>query len=97
MIWDLTEERIKGFEYANEPERLQVPEPKHWVFEGRHTNHDIRVTPAGLVCDCAAFWRSCEIPYGGWCRHTIAAERILERRSAITLPVRVDSPQPACA
>ncbi|HIE37811.1 MAG TPA: hypothetical protein EYH30_09285 [Anaerolineales bacterium] len=78
MTWYLDRERIKGLAYAREPHRLQRVAPTRFIFEGHHSRHRLTLAGVGLVCkDCAVYWSTCILPYGGWCRHTIAAERIL--------------------
>lgn len=78
MYWNAYDERIKGFTYAEEPHRLRIITPNLMVFDGRHSLHFLLfVEGRGWACDCEAYWRNCVLPYGGWCRHTIAAERIL--------------------
>jgi hypothetical protein len=78
MIWYLAEEHIKGLAYAQEPHRLRQIAPTQFTLEGHHSRHCLTLTDVGLVCDdCAVYWSTCILPYGGWCRHTIAAEQIL--------------------
>lgn len=77
MYWDAYDERIKGFVYAEQPHRLRQIAPDLFVFEGRHSWHLLRFDNSRWVCYCDAYWRHCVLPYGGWCRHTVAAERIL--------------------
>lgn len=78
MYWDMYDERIKGFDYAREPHRLRVIASDLVALEGHHSWHFLELADGcGWVCDCHTYWKNCEIPYGGWCRHTIAVERIL--------------------
>jgi len=75
MLWDQIEERIKGWEYATQPERLAIQNNGTLRFCGNHRFHTLTLSVDGWTCDCEAFRRFLSL--GGWCRHTLAAGRIL--------------------
>jgi hypothetical protein len=89
MYWDTIEERIKGFAYAKEPQRLYLVTANQAIFEGRHEMHILLYVNGVWTCDCAAYESLKALPGDSWCRHTIAVERILEALEAgVCLPVR---------
>jgi len=78
MLSDQIEERLKGFAYAHEPGRVIVFDEAHATFHGRHSVHTLRLYAGGWRCDCR-MWHALQHAYGtGWCRHSLALERILE-------------------
>ena len=85
MLWDQVEERIKGFIYAAQPDRLTIENGGNLIFQGNHRPHLIMPTANGWICDCETFWRF--LPLGGWCRHMWAAERILTALNSGTAQV----------
>jgi hypothetical protein len=89
MFWDTIEERIKGFAYATEPQRLLLVAEDQAIFEGGHESHILLCVDGTWTCDCKAYAASCRLPGGDWCRHTVALERILAALAAgVHLPVR---------
>ena len=76
MFSDTLEERIKGILYSREPWRLIAIDGYLAVFLGKHRKHIILFVDGECQCNCAA-WRQAVIGHGGWCRHTIACQRIL--------------------
>ena len=89
MFWDAIEERIKGLTYATEPHRLLLVAENQVIFEGRQEKHILLYVDGSWTCDCRAYWALCVLPGGGWCRHSIAAERILDALAdGACLPVR---------
>ncbi len=78
MLSDQIEERIKGLAYAHEPGRVILFDGERATFHGRHSVHTLRLYADGWLCDCG-MWSALQHAYGtGWCRHTLAVERILE-------------------
>jgi len=75
VLFDQLEERIKGFAYAAQPERLTILDNGYLVFSGHHRDHLLALTADGWTCDCETFWRF--LPLGGWCRHILATQHIL--------------------
>jgi SWIM zinc finger len=75
MLSEYIEEWVKGFRYSGQPERLVILASGRISFKGNHKSHILMATANGLTCDCDAFQRF--LPLGGWCRHTIAVNRIL--------------------
>ncbi|HLF29017.1 MAG TPA: hypothetical protein VJG32_22040 [Anaerolineae bacterium] len=80
MLWDQIEERIKGFEYATQPDRLAVLSTGDMAFCGNHRLHILTPSANGWACNCETYWRF--LLLGGWCRHTVAVERILAAMDA---------------
>lgn len=85
MLWDQLMEWIKGFYYAARPKRLMIQRNGILIFRGHHRVHVITPSTDGLICDCETFWRF--LPWGGWCRHTVAIQRILTAVDAGTAMV----------
>jgi hypothetical protein len=75
MWWEQICERIKGWGYAAQPERLAIRDDGTFVFHGNHRSHILTLSVDGWICDCETFRRLS--PLGGWCRHNLAAVRIL--------------------
>ena len=82
MWWDQVEERIKGWEYATQPERLAIQGNGALLFRGNHRIHTLTPCETGWTCDCETSRRF--LCVGGWCRHTLAAARILTALDAGT-------------
>ncbi len=77
MLSDLTEERIKGILYAQETQRLIIADDRRAILSGHHRNHVLVSVDGEWNCQCTA-WQAQFLGRGsGWCRHTIAVERIL--------------------
>lgn len=72
------DERIQGFHYASEPDRLQQVSEDRVRFTGRHSIHTLTHTDEHWQCDCASYQRRdaahCEPLF---CAHVIAVERLL--------------------
>ena len=82
MFYDLViDERIKGFAYALEPDRLKRLSERQVEFNGRHETHILHLNGCGWECDCAKYGL---IARGGctpYCAHVIAAEKLLRAHS----------------
>ncbi len=86
MYWDIIEERIKGFDYAKEPQRLCLNVANQATFEGRHKIHILSHVNDVWTCKCFAYQSLKVLPGNSWCRHTIAVERILNALEASACP-----------
>ena len=81
MYWDKVDERIKGFAYAAEPKRLLSVATNEAILKGEHERHILLRTNGTWACDCSVYQTHSVLSEGGWCRHTIATERILTATS----------------
>jgi hypothetical protein len=77
MYWDMIDERIKGFTYAHQSERLISLKHREVIFAGKEHLHTLVNIEGTWHCDCAAYAESYKTSKKPWCRHTIALERIL--------------------
>lgn len=77
MLSDQNEERIKGFVYAHEPDRVILFGQNRAPFRGRNGVYTLKFVSGEWECNCEMWgW----LPHGDgprWCRHTIALERLL--------------------
>lgn len=78
----LIDERIKGFEYARESERVTVIDEQQIWFNGRHAIHMLVQIDSEWTCDCAKFALMARPGLVPFCAHIIAVERVLAAEKA---------------
>jgi hypothetical protein len=57
MFYDLIEERIKGFTYAYEPQRVILFDQNRATFRGGNGVHMLKLRSGERTCDCARWGR----------------------------------------
>lgn len=82
---DLQDERIKGFNYATEPDRILVIGHDVVKFRGHQQQYLLRHVESEWICNCTRFQEIRSAGYAPFCRHVIGTERILEAQTSNTL------------
>ena len=80
MYYDVTiDERVKGIQYAQQPEFVQIVNKTEVRFVGSHVPHTLIRTAQGWECDCDKFNLIANSNYPSpYCAHVIAVERFIE-------------------
>ena len=78
MYYDtVIDERVKGFQYAQQPDRLQHINENAVSFLGNHSLHTLCRTESGWKCNCNKYQLVAGCNYEPpFCAHVIAVERL---------------------
>lgn len=72
------DERIKGFQYAQQPGLVHMVNDVEAHFLGGHVPHTLLRTNSGWRCDCAKYNLIANSDYPSpYCAHVIAVERFV--------------------
>ncbi len=75
-----SDERIKGFHYAEQPECVQLVNDTEAHFIGSYIPHKLLKTDTGWKCDCDKYALMANSNYpSAFCAHVIAVEKVLKR------------------
>jgi hypothetical protein len=77
MLSDQNEERIKGFIYSHEPDRVILFGQNRATFRGRNGVYALKFVSDEWECNCNMWGRLPHSDGPCWCRHTLALERML--------------------